>query len=458
MADPGTKGMLMLLSLAAEEEAFLEYKKGAPLTPEDFITPHAFKGMTEPTRHFSAAGDDHAAIGTEKYLNLIAEKHVENRMKVSTTKHGISPVAGRYCEEIICLLPETELVPDKSVFYQTYEKSGMVDSVKLRLMGPETKPSQGSGSINPAIGKGPSLMKRLSWAPPGWNNFLNRVGRWRFLDRNRHNFPRKDGRINLMVELPRVLGGLQMSPYKWSHWDPGKSLSFCSDEHKAALQRVKERTGDFRDTIDILSRFAGDRYARGIPMSKVSLKVTKDKLPPFAKTSEEELREWLVDNGIVRDNAGYRHFQSAIQKQGYIQMDDLAQRLQRLEIQKELLRTVPNKGFESATWQQREEVLNSTLRADRLRQDLKLDYDEEGLVKWLKSYKNVDALTISLREKDEYVNSSEIIFETPSGGIMTLPELVEAQQLSMELPRLFTDVSCTTTLSSDTFAWTAHRH
>jgi hypothetical protein len=97
MADPGTKGTLTLLNLIAEEEAALNRELGEQVRSE-FLQNNLLYPLRD-LRNISIAGDDHAAVGDQDYLDSIGRNHEKNNMVLNPLKHGTSTKGMKYCEE-----------------------------------------------------------------------------------------------------------------------------------------------------------------------------------------------------------------------------------------------------------------------------------------------------------------------------------------------------------------------
>lgn len=435
MARPGTKGVLMLHSLIAEEEALMETQLGRPVKPEDFKVKPNSQNMKTPWRCFTAAGDDHAAIGLKKYLTKIGENHEKNRMVVSKQKHGISRILAKFTEEWFIKTDKTCYTGKPT----SYEEDPFVDTVKMRLVGPETKPPQGGGSINPAIGKGPMLFKRMAWAPKSHKVFFNTVGRARFFARNRHYLPRNNGKYDRKVELPGELGGLSLCPpTEWVHWDVEKVLETVSDEHAFAIRHVianKEST-----LRPILSRFSGDRFARGTPWSEIKgeSRFTIPKGVP--KYTQKELRDGFLEESKIHELSGIRAVNKVARRYGFATKSDLEDQIIRAEIQTYLITKTPKSGFEPATWQERYRIMDNCIRSERIQLGLQRHPDDrKAVAESLKTHYSLGNFRSSFFKETEWYQLDETCIETPLGGMLDLREAMSYTQLSLELPALSQD-------------------
>lgn len=441
MARPGTKGVLMLFSLIAEEEALMETLLQRPVKPEDFDKKPTHQSMKAPWRCFTAAGDDHAAIGLKSYLQKIGENHEKNRMVVSKTKHGISRTLAKFTEEWFIKIAKTVFtgVP------KTYEEDPFVDTTKMRLVGPETKPPQGGGSINPAIGKGPMLFKRMAWAPKGFNTYYNSVGRARFFSRNRHYLPRVNGKYDRKVELPYELGGLSLSPNSWRTWDPGDVLKTTSAEHAFAIRHaltVPEST-----IRPILGRFASDRYARGAPLTEVEEANTQFTIPEAVPTySQKEIRDFFLQEGKIHEYSGIRAVNNVAHKSGMMTEADLKEHIQRNAVQTYLLTKGAKPGFETASWEERYRVMDNCIRMERIQLGLQLSSDDHKIAEeLLATFNSIEKFRQTFHKENRWYNLEETCISTPNGKMLDLREALSYMQLSLNLPAIaeVNDISVT---------------
>jgi len=165
MGEPLAKGVLTLLNLAAEELAFFDHCVETGVKPVFGLgmikkDKELFPVYSEPWRCVTVVGDDHAAYGPESYLWRITENHNKWGSILSTDKHGSGDIV-RLCEEVI-------IKPFKGMWltaYPTeyvYEKSLIIDSIKLRLVTRACRPRDYNQDTNPAIGKGIAISEKLS--------------------------------------------------------------------------------------------------------------------------------------------------------------------------------------------------------------------------------------------------------------------------------------------------------
>jgi hypothetical protein len=468
MADPGTKGTLTLLNLIAEEEAALNRELGEQVTSSFLET-----NLTYPLhdfRNISIAGDDHAAIGNKAYLNAIGANHEKNNMVLSRPKHGTSSIGMKYCEEYF-------VKTDKTSFTNPgwdYEKMLMVDTFKTAFVSPESKQQQ--EATNPSIGKGAALFKRIGWAPPGWEGFGNKVVRARFFARHAKYLPKEGKAYDRKIELPFLLGGLQMSPWKWvsfeqppflkedgsyllapirkSLWDSGLALKSCSDLHLAGIEALLK--GELEETRAnklklILGRFSGNRYARGISqdLTDRNERIYKDFLEGKPAHSLSEIVPKLEAEGFVKPHQGYRHQTKAAGKAGYTTIKDLSQRIGELEIQQELFRTPPSSDMKPAGWENRYARLDKDLADFGLTKVINRPGTISLISGFLQSFNNVDSFVKELMGGEKYIHKDDLIHMDEAGDLVSIPAEILRHRPNLQLPSLFhcgeTTLSTTTT-------------
>lgn len=416
MGDPGCKGVLTLHNLVAEEEAALELKLNREVTLSDLTKPNP---ITYPWRHFSCAGDDHTAIGPSSYLDNIGRSHEKNQMVLSEGKHVRSMIGGFYCERVIFRGPDTILTSPG----WSYDHHALVDSVKVRLLSPETKDREAEVETNPAIGKARLLFKQLTWSPPGWQRTLNVLVQRRFFGRMRKHLPKQpNGDISRMVELPNCLGGLSMCPPSFAEWDVENVLAELSDAHLRILNHLLK--GRELDALArrALARYSSDRYARGIPLDDATDLVI-DRLYDLQWTKEEsEVLAEARKRFKLRDNLGYRHVLKHVTKLGYETRFTLKRKLARSYNQACLLVDAPNRGFKTATWERREIAFQADLLICNVTNEVESEYDLKFIYDKLKSFKHQEQLYRAIREKEQYLDPTYEI-DTDNGRTSILKDL-----------------------------------
>lgn len=421
MGDPGCKGVLTLHNLVAEEEAALETQLGRPVTLNDLREPNPIR---LPWRHFSCAGDDHTAIGPSKYLDDIGENHKKNQMILSSTKHQRSLIGGYYCERVFFKNEETVFVSQNKLDYSQHI---LVDSVKVRLLSPETKDREAEVETNPAIGKARLLYKQLLWSPPGWERTLNVLVQRRFFGRMRKYLPKApNGDISRRVELPACLGGIGMSPPFFEGWDLENVLAELSDGHLRLIQHALKGIPLDSFAERALSKFSSDRYARGVKLDD-AIEVIIDRLFDLHETvSERQAQAAAIHQYKLRDNIGYRTVLKFVQKLGYETKLSLKRKLARSMNQEFLISAPPNRGFNHATWESRHTAYEAdvliacvTNEVDDV-VDLKFIYDK------IKSMGNQERLQRSIRTRQLYLDPTVEITTDDGDTYSILKDLRES--------------------------------
>jgi len=427
MADPGTKGTLTLLNLIAEEEAALNAELGEQVT-SDFLKGNLYMPVRF-ARNISIAGDDHIAIGVESYLQNIADNHVKNNMVLSEQKHGISTFGAKFTEEYFLVTERTKYNPPRG----DYESDIFVDHFKVALVSPETKPSQ--TPVNPSIGKGSALFKRIGWAPPGFERFGKLIVRPRFFARHKKFLPCVEGRYDRKVELPRALGGLGMGPFHFDEWDPEPGLTTIDPLHLAAIDSLLDDPESSTAIAKVLSRFCGDRYARGIKLedSDKNTSVYSEFLEDLPSSSLQDLAPELVSMGHLKHiRQGYHHQKKAAAKAGYLSAVDVDKQIRELEVQKALITSTPHSEMDPATWETRYRRLAKSL--SDLGVKPKVGVTPQTVAEKIKIYKNPDSLAKAL--KTELYVKSDLLIYIDQGQYVDLLAEVKANHPSMNLPQI----------------------
>jgi len=199
MGRPGSKGTLVLLVKVAKQMAL--YTTGAYKVRKGVmnVTPHLFR----------TAGDDFFFLA-KKPLLLEMLMHLKAMgLMLNESKFLWGKGATRFCEEVLvwdhCMKSTPGRLQD--VPYETHPH---VDAIKVRLLCPLTKDSDGGlgrNDTNPAIGKAFMIAKLLNWFPADFhamretvvNRYRQRMGP--YIDWNQP-----------MVYLPPSLGGLGLVP------------------------------------------------------------------------------------------------------------------------------------------------------------------------------------------------------------------------------------------------------
>jgi len=409
MGDPGCKGVLTLHNLVAEEEAALEQQLGRQITIQDLQEANP---IHLPWRHFSCAGDDHTAIGPSKYLDNIGVNHQKNQMVLSKGKHLRSLHGGYYCERVMFKGPDTVYVkPDTG--WVSYPQHILVDSIKVRLLSPESKDRESEVETNPAIGKARLLYKQLLWSPPGWERTLNVLVQRRFRGRMFKYLPRKqNGALARRSELPTCLGGIGMSPPFFEGWDLENVLLELSDNHLRLIQHALKGIPLDAFACRALSKYTSDRYARGIKLDDaIDLLVDRlfDLTPTYnQKVVEEEARTKYR----LRQGLGFRHMLKHISKLGYETKSSLKRKLARAVNQEFLLVSSVGRGFKTASWEERSSSYEVDLLIALVTNEVEEEYDMKFIYDKIMSYSNAERLSRAIQQMENYLDPTyEIVLE-----------------------------------------------
>lgn len=202
MGDPGTKTVLFLHNLVAEEEAYLRFTRN--LSIHDSLLPAlTLPDIISPWRHFACAGDDHLARGPKGYLQMIPLAHSRNGLEVNFPKNFLSKIGAFYTEEIILRTEKTRTSSSDLLWNRNYEETLHVDIIKMRLLSPCEKSVMLKDEKNPAIGKGPHLFKQLAWMPKQFGISCQLA--WDIFRIRFSNFIEWK---HVLTYLPKSLGGL----------------------------------------------------------------------------------------------------------------------------------------------------------------------------------------------------------------------------------------------------------
>jgi len=160
---------------------------------------------------FAAAGDDilDEASTDEGRMRLSLYPPIiqEVGLTPSQDKTDMYTRGGIYCEGVVLVRDQDKYPTDPSKFNL---ETALVETLKVRLLTPETKPQKGDEEINPIFGKCYQLAARLRWLPPNQAWLRDRC-LWLFT-RNHRDYIRSSGRIVYNLLLPTQLGGLGFTP------------------------------------------------------------------------------------------------------------------------------------------------------------------------------------------------------------------------------------------------------
>jgi len=428
MGDPGCKGVLTLHNLVAEEEAALEAVLKRSVTVQDLQEANP---IHLPWRHFSCAGDDHTAIGPSEYLDSIGENHRKNQMVLSKDKHLRSLHGGFYCERVMFKGDDTDYIKQEGTGYSQHI---LVDSIKVRLLSPETKDRESEVETNPAIGKARLLYKQLLWSPPGWERTLNVLVQRRFRGRMFKHLPRSpSGALARRIELPVPLGGLGMSPPCFAGWDLENVLSESSENHLRLMQHALKGIPLSENGKRALSRYASDRYARGIRIDD-AIDLITDRLFDLTPTfNQKVVMEEAKTRFRLRNGLGYRHVFKHVAKLGYETKSSLKRKLARASNQEFLLVSSVGRGFKTASWEDRELSYQADILIALVENEVNPDYDMKFIYDKIMSFPNAEKLSRALSSKETYLDPKYEV-ETSEGDMFNILKDLKQNAPDTKLP------------------------
>lgn len=269
MGDPGTKGVLTVLSTISAiyaEAAYISRKEGRDLQDllnNDFL----LQGRRVREFIFANAGDDLTGLGPAPLLRLISKGQAGMDLVVSIEKDSISKIGAFYCEEPLYIKVKN---PYGAVLSNsTYNDHIHVDALKMRLISPETKLSDNRDESNPVFGKAGMLAKKLAWSFPISNVNVEEFSDW-ILRRFVYRF-QKFLSGDLREFLPAPLGGIGLFSKRYSLDALTRILSSCSIEHLNVIYGLLSEPSLFKDVKRILSRVASNRFSRGYRFEELKL-------------------------------------------------------------------------------------------------------------------------------------------------------------------------------------------
>jgi hypothetical protein len=246
MGDPGTKVVLTMFNLAAEQEAALTF----------------FEGHIPPDvhwRNFACAGDDHIAFGPREYLKAISQAHRDNHMVVSEDQNFRSDRLSRYCEQFIYMDGTVKPYQGRNLNRAPYEENCFVDALKIRLLSREVKGQEARDEKNPAIGKGSALSSYIEWSAPGFRNHMV-LGVSRYFHSRMYSL--LEG-VHLLRLMPCQLGGLGHCPdFRSEDW--AWMVSNLSKEHINAICYIKSKGDRCTEVLRCLRIPSSRGFRRGL--------------------------------------------------------------------------------------------------------------------------------------------------------------------------------------------------
>jgi hypothetical protein len=349
MGDPGTKVVLTMFNLLAEEEAIDRYFSGD--------IPRRI-----PWRHFACAGDDHLAVGPKPYLEMITSSHRMNLMEVNESQNFISKTLAKYCEEFIYM--DNEVRPlGVNMFRVSYNEHSHVDAFKVRLLSRAVKGADARLDKNPAIGKGSQLAKYGQWAPPGFEQTFRSVIPWYF---HRRMFTLLEG-SSVLRFLPCAAGGLGhgCGDFTMEQWC--EVLKECSPMHIRALIRLSKRDFDPHMT-NALRALSSSKWRRGVDLS-----FPEELFRCLGLLAEARgVNLWKIDDILLMEDIDISRMRyvdkvKLVQKKGYRSMKRLVQDYLRPKMFEELFTTPePKKEFRTIPLPLKRQQMDEQLKSHGL--------------------------------------------------------------------------------------------
>jgi hypothetical protein len=465
MGDPGTKGLLTLMNLAAWMEALEELQDADDITlfqleqeslpikdPDIFWTSFedvyigdysqprrtnmdrafAERHTAKKTIVFNCAGDDHAAMGRFRFLEKITENHIKNGMVPHPEKNFLSMYGISYCERLLLRTRGTHMIDPSN----NYDEHALVDCLKLRLFSPVDKSQGLSNENNPAIGKANALQRFRDWLPPGWRGLGNILVPLRFYQRMYKHMPRdSNGDVSLFITLPLPLGGMGLGGF----WRPFVEGDLPKD-HFAMLQAALEGYANsqaFRAMESLLK----DRYARGIRFDEGEADLLLGEIRQLygTRTAHQAAMTFETFDGHVTKTKTYPQIAAALVREGFVSERMVREKLRRELQQKRLFTESVDKGWNTATWQQRTYVFCRTLRT-------LIDEVEREYTRFRSEY-DLEFINSSLRDRDigklnklswreDVFFQLDAVVKGPDGSVTQPLRLLWERAATLELPTL----------------------
>nr|WPV71139.1 MAG: RNA-dependent RNA polymerase [Ips narna-like virus 1] len=271
MGEALTKPILTLINMVSEEIALREYlnmrEPKYTVLFNDSLSLYRYSYTPSKTpkvdwRCFACAGDDHIAVGPEKYLSLITENLVRTGMVISQEKHGMSRIAVRYCEKFL-YVPNMSNAWNVHAINDSVEGayiSPFVDSIKLRLISPCSKSNEVFNDRNTAIGKGISLGNTLAWLPDGmFSKKHMSLFRDRFFQRMNALLPPRTSGVYWHLLLPASLGGMGLA----TEVDYVDLVERLPDPTKVVIRRIVDDPSYRGEDLEMMRSFLTPASFRG---------------------------------------------------------------------------------------------------------------------------------------------------------------------------------------------------
>jgi hypothetical protein len=302
MGDPGTKALLTLTVLVAENMAWYEVKNSL--------------------RFFRSAGDDMFAIGDIVYLTTLMSCLQKMGAVINMEICYISTIGAFYCEEMILKLNgdnETYFAPrGKLPFWKKnrvfYELTVHIDGIKTKNLSRVTKVTMVKEEKNCAIGKVKQCQQIVSWLP-----YYYRTG---FSDLIFRRLQMRLGKMidweNVMTYLPRLVGGLEIPRPSFISDRTVYDSFFKLPVHLQSCICAAIYLGIEKLDIDsrrALRGYSSNRSYRGIQQSHLQedyyKRIYKSSQFTFAGSERDNpgdpLLRHAIEHGLVEDSLEWRN-------------------------------------------------------------------------------------------------------------------------------------------------------
>lgn len=304
---------------------------------------------------FSAAGDDLIDICSVETARRYKRMVIKAGLKPSEDKWGIYKYGGPYCEQM--LLHDNV----SYAFPPDQNNSVLLDSLRLRLLSRETKPTQGDEDRNPIFGKAKLFQKELDWTPEFYTGYKARA-RQLFL-RNFKPLIRLEGVTPYNLFLPSSLGGLGLKPVSEDEWDflteeiPDwhlnsiKMMSSCDDRTYTLLYKaMSEWSSPFLGKRGFDSQV--DDYKTDLFGLLTMYLPWYDFDSAYSLAAEEKKAD-------IQPMMRYAQKKDVIEKSGYINLISALNRLEPIPFWD--IETKTNRGWPKRTFAKRTEILKENL-------------------------------------------------------------------------------------------------
>lgn len=331
MGDPGTKAALTLTMLVAEEMALLTYHASkVGKTVEDCLS------EPEPSytwRTYSAAGDDHVAIGPRSYCAGIDDALEELGACLSREKCFLSKIGAFFTEELLLRTDQTQMELKVPLWEAEYDRTIHVDSVKVRLLSPCSKVTLVRDDKNPALGKCRQFLKKLEWLPSSFALFKD-LAMSRFKLRFSSYLPWD----NPMLYFPNHLGGLGIPPPDdGGKWMKEAVLNLPPPLLTAVAQVIEGKASEHVKRA--LWLFSSNTTYRGITMRTAAEEQIKFVFREFVADVVSDV-DLLRPSSLSEEewaDLPYRRKARAVHAIGYVSLSEAVQMMERPTYFKQVL-------------------------------------------------------------------------------------------------------------------------